>query len=95
MRDIELHRHLLGLESPWEVNRVELSAEGGRIDVWVGHPKRTRFACPQCGIELSVYDQADERKWPDLDSCQFLTYLHARLAIKPRHRRQAAFLTAG
>jgi hypothetical protein len=33
MRDIELHRHLLGLESPWEVNRVELSAEGGRIDV--------------------------------------------------------------
>ena len=78
MRDTELYSHLLGLESPWEVDRVELSAEGGRIDVWVGHPKRTRFTCPQCGLELSVYDHADEREWRHLDSCQFLTYLHAR-----------------
>ena len=77
MRDTELYRHLLGLESPWEVSRVELSAEGGRIDVWVDHPKRTRFACPVCEVDLSVYDHAEEREWRHLDSCQFLTYLHA------------------
>ena len=78
MRDTELYRHLLGLESPWEVSRVELSAEGGRIDVWVEHPKRTRFLCPECDTELSVYDHAEEREWRHLDSCQFITYLHAK-----------------
>jgi transposase len=78
MSDTELYRHLLGLESPGEVSRVELSAEGGRIDVWVDHPKRTRFACPVCEVDLSVYDHAEEREWRHLDSCQFLTYLHAK-----------------
>src|SRR5680860_1033028 len=46
MRDTELYRHLLGLVTPWEVERVDLSVEDGRVDVWVKHPKRTRFACP-------------------------------------------------
>lgn len=78
MQDTELYRHLLGLEAPWEVSRVELSAEGGRIDVWVEHPRRTRFVCPACGQELAVYDHAEEREWRHLDSCQFLTYLHAK-----------------
>ena len=48
MRDTELYRHVLGLEAPWEVNRVELSAEGERIDVWVDHPRGTRWNCPAC-----------------------------------------------
>jgi transposase len=78
MRDTELYRHLLGLVAPWEVSRVELSVDGGRVDVWAEHPKRTRFACPECGIELPVYDHAEERSWRHLDSCAFLTYLHAR-----------------
>jgi len=78
MRDTELYRHLLGLVAPWEVSRVELSVDGGRVDVWVEHPKRTRFACPECGTELPVYDHAEERAWRHLDSCAFLTYLHAR-----------------
>src|SRR5680860_1118450 len=53
MRDTELYRHLLGLVTPWEVERVDLSVEDGRVDVWVKHPKRTRFACPDCERELS------------------------------------------
>jgi len=78
MRDTELYRHLLGLVAPWEVSRVELSVDGGRVDVWAEHPKRTRFACPECSAELPVYDHAEERAWRHLDSCAFLTYLHAR-----------------
>ncbi len=46
MRDTELYRHLLGVVAPWEVERVELSAQEARVDVWVVHPGRTRFACP-------------------------------------------------
>jgi transposase len=77
MRDTELYRHLLGLVAPWEVSRVELSVEEGRVDVWAEHRKRTRFACPDCDRELPVYDHSEERAWRHLDSCQFLTYLHA------------------
>ena len=77
MRDTELYRHLLGLVTPWEVERVDLSVEDGRVDVWVKHPKRTRFACPDCERELSVYDHSEERAWRHLDSCAFLTFLHA------------------
>jgi transposase len=78
MRDTELYRHLLGLESPWEPTRVELSVEDGRVDVWAEHGKGTKWACPECGRALPTYDHGEERGWRHLDSCQFLTYLHAR-----------------
>jgi len=78
MRDTELYRHLLGLEPPWEVSRVELALKDGRVDVWAEHSSKVRLACPECGRELAVYDHAAEREWRHLDSCQFLTYLHAR-----------------
>jgi transposase len=77
MRDTELYRHLLGLEAPWKVERVELWTEEPRVDVWVVHAGRTRFVCPDCEHELSVYDHSEERVWRHLDSCAFLTFLHA------------------
>jgi transposase len=61
------------------VSRVGLSAKEVSIDVWVDHPRRTRFTCPECERELPVYDHAEERERRHLDSCQFLTCLHARL----------------
>ena len=81
MRDIELYQQLLGLAEPWTVARVELSVDKHRVDVWVGHPRRVRFGCPEAGCEhraLPVRDHSDEREWRHLDSMQFLTYLHAR-----------------
>src|ERR1019366_1891467 len=74
----DLYRHLLGIPSPWEVTRVELSVKGERVDVRVGHRKGTRFACPKCDAVLPVYDHAEERAWRHLDSCQFATFLHAK-----------------
>lgn len=78
MRDTELYRHLLGLETPWTVSRVELSLKEQRVDVWADHPERTMWPCPECGTELPAYDHAPERSWRHLDSCQFMTYLRAR-----------------
>ena len=77
MESKELYRHLLGLTEPWTVGRVELDMGQQRVDVYVGHASGTRFACPECGHELAVYDHSGERVWRHLDSCQFLTYLHA------------------
>jgi transposase len=59
------------------VARVELSTEGGRVDVWVSRPRGTRWTCPECERELPTYDHGEEREWRHLDTCQFLTYLHA------------------
>lgn len=78
MRDVELYRLLLGIEAPWEVQSVDLSVADQKVDVMVGHAKRVRWPCPECGTELSVYDHAEERAWRHLDSCGFITWLHAR-----------------
>jgi transposase len=77
MRDTELYQQLLGLAAPWTVARVQLSVTDVRVDVWVEHPPGCRFGCPECGAQLPVRDHAEERSWRHLDSCQFLTYLHA------------------
>lgn len=78
MRDIELYRHLLGIESPWTVQRVELSVKDQKVDIWVEHKEGVLWPCPECGLEYSLYDHAAERVWRHLDSCQFKTLLHAR-----------------
>ena len=33
MRDIELYKQILGLESPWYVSRVELKVAEQRVDI--------------------------------------------------------------
>jgi transposase len=78
MDSVELYRQLLGLTAPWTVERVDLDVARQQVDVHVGHPAGQRFACPECGRELGVYDHLAERVWRHLDSCQFLTYLRAR-----------------
>jgi transposase len=78
VRDTELYRYLLGLESPWSVSRVELNLEQQRVDAWAEHPQGQRWPCPECGEELPLYDHSEERVWRHLDSCQFMTFLHAR-----------------
>src|SRR5712691_57566 len=78
MQDVELYRHLLGIEQPWSVGRVDLDVAQQRVDVWAEHAECHKWACPQCGQGLALYDHAEERAWRHLDSCQFKTYLHAR-----------------
>ena len=80
MESVELYRQLLGLTAPWTVERVELDMSRQRVEVYVRHAPGQRFACPECGQELAVYDHLGERVWRHLDSMQFLTYLHARAA---------------
>jgi len=61
------------------VDRVQLDIRRERVDVWVVHEEGQRWSCPECGIALSVYDHAPERSWRHLDTCQFRTFLHARI----------------
>lgn len=79
MRDTELYQHLLGLSAPWTVSRVALDAAAGRVEVWAEHDKKARFTCPECSKQCGLYDHDEERVWRHLDSCQFQTFLHARI----------------
>jgi transposase len=78
MRDVELYRYVLGLEAPWTVTRVELHVAEQQVDVWAEHAEGHEWPCPECATGLPIYDHAEERAWRHLDTCQFLTYLHAR-----------------
>lgn len=79
MQDTELYRHVLGIEDPWRVDRVQLSVREEQVDVWAVHGESIRFSCPECGTPLPIYDHAPERVWRHLDTCQFKTFLHARI----------------
>ena len=79
MRDVELYQQILGLSSPWTVERVEVDIEAQRVDVCVEHGADARWCCPHCERELPVYDHSAERTWRHLDTCQFRTFLKARL----------------
>ena len=78
MRDTDLYRHLLGIASPWDVVDVKLAIGEQRVDVFADHEAGVRWPCPECGTELTLYDHAEERVWRHLDSCRFMTFLHAR-----------------
>jgi len=77
MRDTELYRAILGLESPWTVARVELDVKQQCVDVYAEHGKVKTWPCPECEAACGLHDHDAERTWRHLDSCQFQTRLHA------------------
>lgn len=91
MKDIELYTRILGIESPWEISKVDLSIEERRVDIYVVWPERTEADCPECLSEeqetCKIHDRRKERVWRHLDTCQMKTYIHCRIPrIKcPKH----------
>ena len=78
MKMNDLFRVALGLAQPWQVVKIEFSAEGNQLDLWLDFPRGGTFACPVCGRRgCGVYDTAD-RKWRHLNFFQHKTLLHAR-----------------
>jgi len=73
---------LLGLESDWKVEKVDLDTAGNRVEIalkFVGKAVK----CPECGEKCGIADHAPERTWRHLDTMQFETILRARI---PRAR---------
>ena len=77
MQDHELYRRILGIESPWKVERVELKLESGEVHVYLDHGEVRQWPCPECGKTCRQYDHQPERQWRHLDTCQYQTILHA------------------
>lgn len=77
MRDTDLYELLLGIITPWTVERVSVDVTVKQVDVFVVHLEST-WECPDCRRSCPLYDHSEERSWRHLDSCQFRTILHAK-----------------
>ncbi len=79
MQDTKLFETILGLQAPWHIARVALDTSGERVDLWVEHDAAARWVCPECEVSAPGHDHAEERVWRHLDTCQYQTFLHARV----------------
>lgn len=87
MQDRQLYQQILGITSPWSVERVELALKAGEVRVFLTHANDASWCCPECGRECPVHDHQPERVWRHLDTCQYQTLLCASLprADCPEH----------
>jgi transposase len=79
MQDRELYRQILGIESPWYVDRVDLKLNHGEVHVYLEHKANIEWTCPECEKPCKLFDHQEERQWRHLDTCQYRTVLHARV----------------
>ena len=77
MQDKELYAQILGIHSPWIVDRVELKLTDGEVHIHLVHEPGMQWPCPECGQPCALYDHQPERCWRHLDTCQYQTILHA------------------
>ena len=61
MQDRELYRRILGIEAPWEVERVELKLEKGEVHIYLDHAKDVTWLCPECSTPNPLHDHQPER----------------------------------
>ena len=73
-----LYATLLGVTEPWGVELVEMKRAAGEVHVTVALPKGERWVCPECEAAAPIHDH-QERTWRHLDTCQFKTFVHARV----------------
>ncbi|MCH7727149.1 MAG: ISL3 family transposase [Planctomycetes bacterium] len=79
MNDLETHyRLLLGLDSDWSVEGVDLSLEEQRVEIRLVH-QGGELRCPECDAGCRCADHSPERTWRHLDTMQFETVLRARV----------------
>jgi len=77
MQDRDLYTAILGIQTPWSVERVDLKLTQGEVHVYLKHASGLQWRCPECGQPSPLYDHQPERCWRHLDTCQFKTILHA------------------
>ena len=78
MDEKTLYAKLLGLTSPWGVEKVELRLADGEVHIWVALPPKQHWVCPDCLERAPIHDHR-ERVWRHMDTFQYRTLLHARV----------------
>jgi len=76
MDECQLYSALLQLEMPWKVSKVSLDPVKKVVEVYITNEKGSKLLCPVCRKECMVPDHLRERIWRDLDSIEFMTFIH-------------------
>jgi transposase len=79
MTDTELYTQILGLTPPWQVCAVTLDPAARSVHVRVEPAADVQWCCPECQQPAPGYDGREERAWRHLDTCEFTTWLVARV----------------
>ena len=74
----EFYNHLLGIESPWEVESIERDSKSREVTAIVRYNSTQQIVCPECGKPASIYDHR-MRRWRHLDSCNHKTLIEAAI----------------
>lgn len=77
MNDKKLYEQILGINTPWHVEGVELKLDQGQILIAVEGSSAVEV-CPECGERAPRYDRV-EKRWRHLDTCQYQTVLIAKV----------------
>jgi len=72
----EFYNHLLGIESPWDVEKITRDSISREVTAVVRYNQHQPFVCPECGKKATLYDQRP-RRWRHLDSCNHKTLIEA------------------
>lgn len=59
MDDRSRYATILGMQAPWEVERVELRETEQAVHVWVHEAPGTGFGCPECAAASPTYDPVE------------------------------------
>ncbi len=80
MKDISLYQQILGDTTPWSVKEVRLDAKAQTIEVRMVLKESAVWACPECKSRMHIKEWRT-RRWRHLDSCQFKTFLEAKVPV--------------
>jgi hypothetical protein len=76
MKDTDLLQLALGLQTPWQVSKVEFDSVKGQLTILIDFPKGSRFSCSVCGqADCKAYD-TESRPWAEdgnLPTCPTLS----------------------
>ena len=81
MQDRQLYAQILGIESPWRVDRVGLAREQQEVHIYLEHKAGVAWRRRQCGRECAL-DHQPQRRWRHLATCQYRTILPRRRAAR-------------
>jgi len=79
MYNRQLFTAALGLQSPWEVVRIEFDPQGRRLDLHLDFARGSRFPCPEGDEARCPVHDTEQKTWRHLDFFQHQAYLHARV----------------
>ncbi len=69
---------VLGLQAPWEVEKVSLDSERKRIDFTLSCDAQ-HLECPVCGLSDQGISDQIQRDWPYMAFFQYEAWLHAQV----------------